>query len=409
MHKKVLLYKRRFDKKSSLWRRTARRLIRHPIMIPVVTFSVLCLITGAALLFLDQHATFKPITSYSVIVSHDGEQETVPTDEPTVGALLAKLGITLNKGDVVEPSTATQIDESNFRINVYRAVPVEIIDGTQDTFTVSAATTPRSIAEQAGVVVYPEDYVETVPVTNFLAQQSISEQVIINRATPINVNLYGTQTVIRTHATTVGELLSEKHIVLKQGDSVQPAPATPLTAESQVFVIHKGTQIQTVSQTVPVPVQSIADSSLTVGTRAVRQQGSTGTELVTYQVNTQNGVVVSRTAIQTVVTQQPVAQIVAIGSAPLNNSLAEWLYKLRTCESGGNYQDDTGNGYYGAYQFSASTWNKWDTGYAYAYQAPPEVQDTVIIENTNASGGGLASQNPGCYAKEGLSAFPPGS
>ncbi|WP_081901207.1 transglycosylase family protein [Ferrimicrobium acidiphilum] len=29
---------------------------------------------------------------------------------------------------------------------------------------------------------------------------------------------------------------------------------------------------------------------------------------------------------------------------------------LRNCESGGNYQDNTGNGYYGAYQFSASTW-----------------------------------------------------
>jgi hypothetical protein len=29
---------------------------------------------------------------------------------------------------------------------------------------------------------------------------------------------------------------------------------------------------------------------------------------------------------------------------------------LRQCESGGNYSDNTGNGYYGAYQFSLSTW-----------------------------------------------------
>ncbi|MDA8197251.1 MAG: transglycosylase family protein [Actinomycetota bacterium] len=32
------------------------------------------------------------------------------------------------------------------------------------------------------------------------------------------------------------------------------------------------------------------------------------------------------------------------------------LAALRNCESGGNYQDNTGNGYYGAYQFSISTW-----------------------------------------------------
>ena len=30
---------------------------------------------------------------------------------------------------------------------------------------------------------------------------------------------------------------------------------------------------------------------------------------------------------------------------------------LRQCESGGNYADNTGNGYYGAYQFSLATWH----------------------------------------------------
>jgi hypothetical protein len=33
------------------------------------------------------------------------------------------------------------------------------------------------------------------------------------------------------------------------------------------------------------------------------------------------------------------------------------LHKLRICESGDNYRADTGNGYYGAYQFSPVTWH----------------------------------------------------
>jgi hypothetical protein len=33
------------------------------------------------------------------------------------------------------------------------------------------------------------------------------------------------------------------------------------------------------------------------------------------------------------------------------------LRKLRHCESGGRYHINTGNGYYGAYQFAASTWH----------------------------------------------------
>ena len=33
-----------------------------------------------------------------------------------------------------------------------------------------------------------------------------------------------------------------------------------------------------------------------------------------------------------------------------------WL-QLRECESGDNYAENTGNGYYGAYQFSQQTWS----------------------------------------------------
>lgn len=32
------------------------------------------------------------------------------------------------------------------------------------------------------------------------------------------------------------------------------------------------------------------------------------------------------------------------------------LYRLRMCESGGNYAINTGNGFYGAYQYVPSTW-----------------------------------------------------
>src|SRR5438045_553109 len=33
-----------------------------------------------------------------------------------------------------------------------------------------------------------------------------------------------------------------------------------------------------------------------------------------------------------------------------------WV-QLRWCESGGNYATNTGNGFYGAYQFAAGTWH----------------------------------------------------
>lgn len=72
--------------------------------------------------------------------------------------------------------------------------------------------------------------------------------------------------------------------------------------------------------------------------------------------------------------------------------------KLRACESGGNYSINTGNGYYGAYQYNNSTWNNYG-GYARADLAPAAVQDAKAKETQAARGW---SPWPGCSSKLGL-------
>jgi Transglycosylase-like domain len=84
-------------------------------------------------------------------------------------------------------------------------------------------------------------------------------------------------------------------------------------------------------------------------------------------------------------------------AGPLAPSAAVWA-ELRECESGDNYAIDTGNGYYGAYQFSASTWAA--LGYpGLPNQAPPAVQDQAAQRLEAMSGWGPW---PGCSAKLGL-------
>ncbi len=53
------------------------------------------------------------------------------------------------------------------------------------------------------------------------------------------------------------------------------------------------------------------------------------------------------------------------------------LARLRYCEAGGIYDRNSGNGYYGAYQYSISTWNNYG-GYARADLAPAAVQDEKV-------------------------------
>lgn len=83
-------------------------------------------------------------------------------------------------------------------------------------------------------------------------------------------------------------------------------------------------------------------------------------------------------------------------------------YRLRVCESGNDYAKNTGNGYYGAYQFSDATWDAWNTGYARADLAPPAVQDATVYKNVMAASGGFYTQHPGCAAKLGLPKYPSG-
>lgn len=299
-------------------KRRFRRWREHPFGLPIAVFIILLIASGALLVWLARsHKTvaFHPNTSYIVIISHDNEKQTVPTDEPTVGALIQKLNIHLGKLDRVEPGLDTKIVQDNFRVNIYRAMPVTITDGATTSTAYTAAATPRSAVAQNGMLLYSEDEVSAAPAENLVSQQSVGEQITITRSVPVSLILYDTPLSTRTTAHTVGEMLDDKHVKIGPKDTVLPARDTPITPGMQVNVVRNGTQIETETQSVPAPQQTVTDSSLSFGTTVVRQQGIPGTQVLTYQVNRQNGVEVSRTLLQTVVTVQPVPQIVAHGLA----------------------------------------------------------------------------------------------
>jgi hypothetical protein len=79
-------------------------------------------------------------------------------------------------------------------------------------------------------------------------------------------------------------------------------------------------------------------------------------------------------------------------AAPAAAGPSDAFVALAECESGGNYSINTGNGYYGAYQFSLATWQS--LGYeGYPHEASPAVQDQAAAELQAQSGWG---QWPGC-------------
>lgn len=72
--------------------------------------------------------------------------------------------------------------------------------------------------------------------------------------------------------------------------------------------------------------------------------------------------------------------------------LAAWVSsvnttKVRYCESHSEYGINTGNGYYGAYQMTASFWHEWGDGSAaLASEATPAAQDAAAYKAWKSDG-----------------------
>jgi uncharacterized protein YabE (DUF348 family) len=342
-----------------------------------------------------------------LVTIHDGGiKKVILSNATTVGGAIKQAGMSVDGKDLVEPALNDKLIASTYQVNIYRARPVLIVDGNVRQEIITAFQTPQQITASAGIVLYPEDKTTIDPISDL--SEGVGLQLTIHRATPFIFTLYGKTTTVRTQATTVGGMLTEKGIKLTKDDRVVPDVGAKLTSGMTVNLWREGKQTVTVTQPIAFQTQKIADADRAAGYLNITTTGVNGVSDVTYEVTIVNGQEIARTEIASLTVKPAVTQIEDVGTASAySGSLEEWLLQLRTCESSGNYQEDTGNGYYGAYQFSQATWDSLGTGYAFAYEAPPAVQDAMIIKNTNQSSGGLATQNPGCFASQGLSAFPP--
>ena len=292
--------------------RSRVHIYKRPYLVPVFGLLIGLAIVSVMTFFHSTKTSLSP-DSHVVYLFDSGKKQTLDAHSETVGELIKNLPLNLIPQDVVEPSLDTRIVQDNFRINIYRARPVTVVDSGVKTVTVTAQKSPRVAAQNAGVTVYPED--TTSFVQGNLRENTIGEEVVIDRATPIAFTLYGTPLTVRTHSKTVAELLAEKNVHLQKDDTLTPALETPLTPGIQVSLVRNGTQVATIQEDIAPPVQYISDPNLSLGATAVRQPGTPGKQAVTYQIVTENGKETSRTVLQTTRIQEPVPQIVARGSA----------------------------------------------------------------------------------------------
>jgi uncharacterized protein YabE (DUF348 family) len=291
-------------------------------------FPILGLIFGLTIvlgiILTHRGSSLRPSNYHVVFLFDKGNRQTLDTKAQTVGQLINNLSLHLIPQDVVEPGRETPIVEDNFRINIYRARPVIVVDKGSRVVTLTAQRSARVVAQKAGLKVFSDDKVSFL--AGDLRQNIIGEQVVVTRAIPVSLNLYGTVLNIRTTAATVGGLIKEKQIKLGKGDHLLPTADTPIKARMKVFVLRPGSHIKTIEKDIPPPVQVVNDSRLSFGTTVIRQPGSPGKKAVTYLIDIKDGREVGRTVIQQAIIEAPVPQIVARGSTvSVTGSHESWM------------------------------------------------------------------------------------
>lgn len=345
----------------------------------------------------------RPASGKRLLILHDaGKERGIMTSASTVRKALDEAKIPIDTHDITEPSLDEELVGSNYEVNIYHARPVVIDDGSVRTRVMTPYKTPKQIAKHAGVTLRDEDRADLSISTNILAD-GLSERMTIQRAVPFTFVFYGRTETAYTLEPTVGDMLRSKSIRMTEADGLSVPVSTPITPGMTVKLWRNGIQTVTIDEDVDFQTEQIKDADRPAGFREVKTPGVKGKRTVTYEVNTQNGEEVGRREINSTILTQPTKQVEIIGAkfnytgGPLSEAQ---ITALGMCESGMTATRNSGNGFYGAFQFMPSTWRSVAPApynSVLPHEAPLDAQKQAVQSLLSRSS--IYTQFPGCAKK----------
>jgi uncharacterized protein YabE (DUF348 family) len=351
--KKLLVKSRKTAKKR------AKILVNHPYVLPVSAFFVVVFFGMG--MFVTVGATTEGANDTKIVnVYVDGENQTHTTRAKTVGDLLSRLDVKTIDEDIVEPAKSEVILEDNTQINVYRARPVEIVDGDRTISVLSAQRSARLIAADAGIELLPEDDINLSTRDTTLLNSSASEQLVIDRSVEIKLTVYGVLTTVRTTSDTIEELLKEENIEIIDGENIQPQELqTPVKSGMLISINKPGVKTLAITEVIPYQTDIDTDPNLPIGQTEIRSQGVNGEQAVIYEIEEKDGVEVSRKQLQTIVTKNPITEIKVKGTkqATLSSNINVSDDKIALMAAAGISPDD-----YAYVDFIISKESRWRPG-----------------------------------------------
>lgn len=196
--------------------------------------------------------------------------------------------------------------QTAFAGNTYR-----ITDGDRVLLYTTYATDPRDVLDELGMALGESDIYD-------VEQSSGIREIRVQRLQTLTVQICGTVQTVQTYGETVGDLLKRLDVVLSGDMRISHSLATK-TFDGMVLAVDRVVQTtQHYMEPIAYDTTFCMDASLPEGETAVLIAGREGYMRCTVIVTYVNGVETERTVISRQVAQLPVDQVVAVGTASVN-------------------------------------------------------------------------------------------
>ncbi|OLT54172.1 transglycosylase [Cellulosimicrobium sp. CUA-896] len=386
----------------------------------------------------------------------DGQITTVTTFAGSVEGLLEEQGVAVGERDQVVPDADAALrGGSDVVVRYGREVPVQV-DGSQTSVWLTALDAEEALdtlgsrGSDVRLVASRSGERASLPIR---LDVDGPVHVVADGETQVAPDgSVGIDAILEQQGVELGEL---DRVHVAKSDAVAAAPASAETAgdetatadetaagdetataddEAEVSLVVQRVKVEEVPTTEPVPFETVTEEDpnrFEDLEQVVKQEGVEGVHTTVHRVTTVDGVEESRELVSDGVTTPPVSKILVQGTkerpepepepepaaqprasssgsssgssaAPAPADLGSappgvWA-QLAQCESGGNPATNTGNGYYGLYQFSLPTWQAMGgSGLPSEASAAEQTQRAQALQAQSGWG-----QWPACARKLGL-------
>jgi uncharacterized protein YabE (DUF348 family) len=285
--------------------------------------------------------------------------------------VLASEQVKFGARDLVAPDLDSSVRDGE-QIVVRYARPLTVrVDGVARTYWTTELTVDRALValgiRSAGARV-------STSRSEPLGRRGLD--VLVSTAKKVRLVADGGTWNLTTTAATAAELLAERHLVPGPIDTLSVRLGAPIVSGQAIVLTRIDREQYSTTGSVPFGTVTESSSGLAAGVQRTTTPGRAGSTRSVYDVVRADGVVVSRRLVSSVIHEQPVAQVVQVGTHAAAQAQAQaapassgggsgsvsagsdslnWA-ALARCESGGNPAAVNPAGYYGLYQFSPSTW-----------------------------------------------------